>query len=254
MHSYCTYVRYVTYRYYEYSTLKWLSRHVTGFACLTIRCHARSLQALGLLELGGREEPLSISLGKKHSVYTRIQPLFSSLFSLYSAARRVLPEIGPWQCCNPNMDDSSTACSTMEALAIAASAISFVGAAEKAGKHLKRIKRLLSARDDVEALLQEVSEFESVAKGINNSFASLPEEQLSDRERVVNDLLLRAGENLLELDRPLHYDFVDKRDESGKLHVDRTAWARKKDDAIRIHERSKSIRLSLMVSLTTMNA
>ena len=52
-----------------------------------------------LLELGGREEPLSNSLGKKHSLYTRIQPLFSSLFSLYSAARRVLPEIGP---CNPN--------------------------------------------------------------------------------------------------------------------------------------------------------
>ena len=55
-----------------------------------------------VLELGGREEPLSISLGKKHSLYTRIQPLLSSLFSLYSAARRVLPEIGPWQCCNPN--------------------------------------------------------------------------------------------------------------------------------------------------------
>ena len=64
--------------------------------------HVTYRRALTLLELGGREEPLSISLGKKHSLYTRIQPLLSSLFSLYSAARRVLPEIGPWQCCNPN--------------------------------------------------------------------------------------------------------------------------------------------------------
>ena len=62
-----------------------------------------------MLELGGREEPLSISLGKKHSLHTRIQPLFSSLFSLYSAARRVLPEIGPWQCCNPNTPPSTLA-------------------------------------------------------------------------------------------------------------------------------------------------
>ena len=67
----------------------------------------RRFRAHNLLELGGREEPLSISLGKKHLLYTRIQPLFSSLFSLYSAARCVLPEIGPWQCCNPNIQEKS---------------------------------------------------------------------------------------------------------------------------------------------------
>ena len=74
-------------------------------------------------------------------------------------------------------DDLSTACSTMEALAIAASAVALVAAADQASKRLKWIKPLLSARDDVEALLQEVSEFESLAKEINNSFAPFPEKK-----------------------------------------------------------------------------
>ena len=64
---------------------------------------------------------------------------------------------------------------------------------------------------------------------------------------MVNDLLHCARENLLELDRLLHYGFVDKRDKSGKLHVHRRAWARKKDVALRIHDRLKSIRLSLII-------
>ena len=130
----------------------------------------------------------------------------------------------------------------MDPFSITVGAIGLAGAANKAtGSVFKRIKALRNAPQELQDLLAELSQFETIFQAIQD--AADPSETTHS---PLETLLDTAKDKILELHRLIEYRLTKAGTSS---EVDRSQWAGSQKDVDRLREQLKNIRANLLVNL-----
>ncbi|KAI9873434.1 MAG: hypothetical protein M1830_000415 [Pleopsidium flavum] len=140
----------------------------------------------------------------------------------------------------------------MDPLSVTASVLTVVGAAGAVLKSLKKLSSFRRAPEEVHALIDEVSDLQTVLRDIETF---LQERRENDRSlhRVLglSVLLERAKDKLLELDSIIHYRLINHQHSDSGFEVARTKWVGEKTAVASIQQALRDIRLNLTTALST---
>ena len=143
------------------------------------------------------------------------------------------------------------------ALSLAASIIAVVGAAETIGTTLSKVKLLRNAPDGLLALNNEVSDLTVTLRTVESYLSSSETDGIappSDVLAQVSILVDRAKDRLLQLDRMIHYQFLESGSFDGDYKVFRLRWIRAKD-TIENHRRALlDIRQNILMQVLVINS
>ena len=143
------------------------------------------------------------------------------------------------------------------ALSLAASIIAVVGAAETIGTTLSKVKLLRNAPDGLLALNNEVSDLTITLRTVESYLSSSETDGIappSDVLAQVSTLVDRAKDHLLQLDRMIHYQFLESGSFGGDYKVFRLRWIRAKD-TIESHRRAiLEIRQNILMQVLVINS
>jgi hypothetical protein len=141
-----------------------------------------------------------------------------------------------------------------EALALVASVVTFIAAADQIKNSLKCLSSTISTRSEIESLINDVTNLELSFRNVKDFIEGCPNSSTTSSLSLLQHLLDRGNCKILQLNKVIHYDLLDINDRTGALAVHRSTWPRKKDEVVRIQRELKSIRLDLTVCLETLNA
>ncbi|KAI9696576.1 MAG: hypothetical protein M1836_005595 [Candelina mexicana] len=140
-----------------------------------------------------------------------------------------------------------------EVAGLTASIIAIAGAAGTAVKSLETFKSLHDRHDEVEGIINEISDLNavllevgSVVRQVNTPF---PESQIT----ALGQILDRAKKKLLRLETLLHYRLLQSPNTSGQVKARKVPWLTEKLRLKTHQDGLASVRLSLAALLSTMN-
>ena len=139
-------------------------------------------------------------------------------------------------------------------LSIAASVITVVGTANGVGELLSRIKSLQHAPDELLALVNEVSDLRVVFGDIASTFLRDEKRSPTLKEQLqhISDLVDRAKDRLLELEKLIHYHLV--KPEATNLKVSRHAWAMARGTIERFRNNLRDVKLNLIAQMVIISS
>jgi len=151
-----------------------------------------------------------------------------------------------------------------EPLSLAASIIAVLGAAEKTGRGLERLRSLHNASDEIEYILNEVylpssrphlhqanmsqiNDMRVVLRSVHNAEMALTGSEAED----IHELVQRCRNEVLELDTLVtyHLQAASGYDSAGRAKVNTRGWLSKSGQLGRIRERLRDRRENLAVAL-----
>ncbi|KAK0623673.1 ankyrin repeat-containing domain protein [Immersiella caudata] len=149
----------------------------------------------------------------------------------------------------------------MDPLSIVASIVGITQAADRVLVHLSKLKPILTAPRDIQALVDELTDLSRVLEHLKDAINNLPRTESNtakisaDVYETLHGLVNGGGAALLMLEHMIENDFLKlsakKRD--GELKVHRLAWARKIGEVQQLRQRLRDVQLIIMVQASCIN-